>query len=108
MKVSPIGDLTGRSSIIQNSISRKASEGVRAELSRIGTFALNAKHSDSFLSQGRFLFTIRNYVAPASELAEQYEGFTDELLHSIETAPEEMQEYKGWVGVAETIRAELN
>ena len=57
---------------------------------------------------GAILFTIRNYVAPASELAEQYEGFTDELLHSIETAPEEMQEYKGWVGVAETIRAELN
>lgn len=54
------------------------------------------------------LFTIHNYVAPASELAAQYDGFTELLLHSIETSPEAMQEYKGWVGVVEKIRAELN
>jgi hypothetical protein len=54
------------------------------------------------------LFTIRNYVAPASELAVEYEGFTEELLRSIETAPREMQEYKGWIGAAEKIRANLS
>jgi dimethylamine monooxygenase subunit A len=54
------------------------------------------------------LFTIRNYVAPASELALEYESFTDDLLRSIETAPIAMQEYKGWVGVVEKIRAELD
>jgi hypothetical protein len=54
------------------------------------------------------LFTIRNYVAPASELALEYESFTDDLLRSIETAPVAMQEYKGWVGVVEKIRAELD
>ena len=53
------------------------------------------------------LFTIRNYVAPASELAQQYESFTEDLLHSIESSPIEMQEYKGWVGVSERIRTAL-
>lgn len=54
------------------------------------------------------LFTIRNYVAPASELAREYENFTDDLLRSIESAPPAMREYKGWVGVVEKIRADLD
>jgi len=53
------------------------------------------------------LFTIRNYVASAAELCERDENFGPTLLTSLETAPLEMQEYKGWIGVAEKLRASL-
>jgi dimethylamine monooxygenase subunit A len=53
---------------------------------------------------GAVVFTIRNYVRNAAQLAEQVEGFTDLLLTNIASAPPAMHEYKGWVGVAERLK----
>lgn len=53
------------------------------------------------------IFTIRNYVASALELCRNHEEFGPTLLHNLETAPERVQEYKGWVGVADRLRTSL-
>jgi hypothetical protein len=53
------------------------------------------------------VFTIRNYVASAKELCEAHEEFGSTLLRNLETAPERVQEYKGWVGVADRLRSSL-
>jgi dimethylamine monooxygenase subunit A len=53
------------------------------------------------------VFTIRNYVASAKELCETHEAFGPTLLRNLETAPERVQEYKGWVGVADRLRSSL-
>jgi dimethylamine monooxygenase subunit A len=52
---------------------------------------------------GAVVFTIRNYVASVGELREQPE-FLEHLLTGIESAPAAMQDYKGWVGVADRLR----
>ncbi len=57
---------------------------------------------------GAIVFTIRNYVASAQEMCDQYEDFGSLLLHSLDTTPEEMQDYKGWRGVAEQLRSALS
>lgn len=57
---------------------------------------------------GAIIFTIRNYVASARELYERDAEFGPTLLRSLETAPEEMQAYKGWLGVAERLRDSLS
>jgi dimethylamine monooxygenase subunit A len=56
---------------------------------------------------GCVLFTIRNYVTSAATLVASDENFGPALLQSLETAPLEVQEYKGWIGVAEKLRASL-
>jgi heme-dependent oxidative N-demethylase alpha subunit-like protein len=53
------------------------------------------------------IFTIRNYVASAKELCESHEEFGATLLLNLDTAPDTMQEYKGWTGVADRLRASL-
>jgi hypothetical protein len=53
------------------------------------------------------VFTIHNYVASAKELCEAHEEFGPTLLLNLDTAPRAMQEYKGWVGVADRLRASL-
>ena len=53
------------------------------------------------------VFTIRNYVASAKELCDAHEGFGATLLLNLDTAPEEVQRYKGWIGVADRLRTEL-
>jgi hypothetical protein len=53
------------------------------------------------------VFTIRNYVASAKELCDANEEFGATLLLNLDTAPPSMQEYKGWVGVAQRLRAAL-
>lgn len=53
------------------------------------------------------VFTIRNYVASAKELCETHEDFGPTLLLNLDTAPESMQEYKGWTGVADRLRTSL-
>jgi hypothetical protein len=53
---------------------------------------------------GAIVFTIRNYVTNAAELATTQPDFVENLLHAIETASPAMQRYKGWVGVAERLR----
>ena len=52
------------------------------------------------------VFTIHNYVSPVAELRSQPE-FLEHLLLGIEGAPPAMQEYKGWVGVAQRLRDAL-
>ena len=52
------------------------------------------------------VFTIRNYVTSLATLREN-ELFVEHLLTAIEQAPPAMQEYKGWVGVAEALRAAI-
>jgi hypothetical protein len=52
------------------------------------------------------IFTIRNYVTSLQELATSAE-FMEHLLLGIETAPVAMQQYKGWVGVADVLRAAI-
>jgi len=54
------------------------------------------------------VFTIRNYVASAKVLHERDSEFGPNLLAALDTAPQEMQGYKGWVGVAEKLRSELS
>lgn len=58
-------------------------------------------------SSGAIVFTIRNYVASAKELCETHEEFGATLLLNLDTAPVAMQEYKGWIGVADRLRASL-
>jgi hypothetical protein len=53
------------------------------------------------------VFTIRNYVASAKELCESHGEFGATLLLNLDTAPDAMQEYKGWTGVADRLRASL-
>jgi hypothetical protein len=57
---------------------------------------------------GAIVFTIHNYVASAKELCEAHEDFGATLLLNLDTAPPAMQEYKGWVGVADRLRASLD
>jgi len=56
---------------------------------------------------GAIVFTIHNYVASAKELYEAHEEFGATLLLNLDTAPLAMQQYKGWVGVADRLRASL-
>lgn len=56
---------------------------------------------------GAIVFTIRTYVAPAATLRDADPQFMPALLNGLETAPVDMQEYKGWVGVAERLRDAL-
>jgi hypothetical protein len=53
------------------------------------------------------VFTIRNYVASAKALCEAHKDFGATLLLNLDTAPDAMQEYKGWTGVADRLRASL-
>lgn len=55
-------------------------------------------------SSGAIVFTIRTYVTSAATLCEENSGFVPALLNGLETAPVDMQEYKGWIGVAERLR----
>jgi dimethylamine monooxygenase subunit A len=57
---------------------------------------------------GAIIFTIRNYVASAQELCDTHEEFGATLLLNLDTAPETMREYKGWVGVADRLRSSLD
>jgi hypothetical protein len=52
-------------------------------------------------------FTIRTYVTSAAILRLHDEQFVPALLHGLETAPQDMQDYKGWTGVAERLRETL-
>lgn len=58
-------------------------------------------------SSDAIVFTIRNYVASAKELCDTHEEFGQTLLLNLDTAPERIQEYKGWVGVANRLRSSL-
>ncbi len=53
------------------------------------------------------VFTIHNYVAAVNDLRDTPE-FLEHLLLGIEGAPTDMQEYKGWVGVAHSLREALS
>ena len=53
------------------------------------------------------VFTIRNYVASAKELCDAHEEFGATLLLNLDTAPEAIREYKGWIGVADRLRSAL-
>ncbi len=54
------------------------------------------------------VFTIRNYVASAKTLRERDPEFGPNLLAALDSSPESMQGYKGWVGVADKLRSELS
>ncbi|HUY42197.1 MAG TPA: DUF3445 domain-containing protein [Acidimicrobiales bacterium] len=49
------------------------------------------------------VFTIRTYVESADALARRDEEFLPALLRALRTAPPEVQDYKGWRGVAERL-----
>jgi hypothetical protein len=53
------------------------------------------------------VFTIRNYVASAKALCDAHEGFAATLLLNLDTAPPDVQAYKGWTAVADRLRAAL-
>jgi dimethylamine monooxygenase subunit A len=53
------------------------------------------------------VFTIRTYVASAATLRDNDEHFVATLLHALDTAPDSVQDYKGWRGVGERLRANL-
>ena len=52
---------------------------------------------------GAVVFTIHNYVSSVADLRSRPE-FLEHLLLGIDGAPVAMQEYKGWVGVAQRLR----
>ena len=52
------------------------------------------------------VFTIRSYVTALSSLLDDQE-FTENLLHSLRTAPAATREYKGWGDVAERLAARI-
>ena len=52
------------------------------------------------------VFTIHNYVTSLADLRDN-ELFLEHLMTAIEQSPLAMKEYKGWVGVAEVLRAAL-
>ncbi len=56
---------------------------------------------------GAIVFTIRTYVTSAASLRSSDGEFMPALLRSLETAPSDMQDYKGWTGVAERLRQTL-
>ncbi|HEV2427972.1 MAG TPA: DUF3445 domain-containing protein [Acidimicrobiales bacterium] len=51
------------------------------------------------------VFTIRTYVTRLSDLLARHEGLAGDLVGAIEGAPEATRAYKGWVGVADRLRA---
>ncbi len=53
------------------------------------------------------VFTIHTYVTSAASLRASDAQFVPALLNGLETAPTKMQDYKGWTGVAERLRAAL-
>jgi hypothetical protein len=53
------------------------------------------------------VFTIRTYVASAASLRERDDEFIPALLRALDSAPESVQRYKGWTGVAERLRDEF-
>ena len=59
-------------------------------------------------TSGAIVFTIRTYVTSAEAMCQRVEGFAKLLTHALDTAPEAMQEYKGWRGVADRLRASLD
>jgi hypothetical protein len=58
-------------------------------------------HSDAIV------FTIRTYVVSVKELCATHEEFGSTLFLNLDTAPDAMQSYKGWIGVADRLRASL-
>jgi hypothetical protein len=56
---------------------------------------------------GAVVFTIRTYVTSAQVLCEGDAAFTSTLLHALESAPTDVQTYKGWTGVAQRLRDEI-
>ena len=58
-------------------------------------------------ASGAVVFTIHNYVSSASAMSERVPDFVELLLHALDTTPVAMQEYKGWIGVADRLRASL-
>lgn len=53
------------------------------------------------------IFTIRTYVRSAASLRDHDEAFVPTLVHALETAPSEIQQFKGWTGVATRLRDAL-
>jgi len=56
---------------------------------------------------GAIVFTIRTYVRSLEQLLEISADYGSALLLALDTAPQESLEYKGWVGVADRLRARL-
>jgi hypothetical protein len=53
------------------------------------------------------VFTIRTYVTSAVALCDRDDTFASALVHALETAPRDVQAYKGWTGVATRLRDAL-
>ena len=58
-------------------------------------------------SSGAIVFTIRTYVESAASVRDRDPAFVSTLLHALETAPPDVQTYKGWSGVARRLRDSL-
>ncbi len=53
------------------------------------------------------VFTIRTYVSSLREMCDRNADFPANLLRALDEAPGSMQDYKGWRGVADELRDEL-
>ena len=56
---------------------------------------------------GAIVFTIRTYVTSVSRLRDDHDDVAVNLLRALDTASSELQQYKGWVGVADQLRDAL-
>lgn len=54
------------------------------------------------------VFTIRTYVESAAEVSRRSADFAPSLLRALDTAPTEVQVYKGWAGLADRLRDALS
>ena len=57
---------------------------------------------------GAIVFTIRTYVASARSMCDGHDDFAPLLLNALDTTPLEMQDYKGWRGLATRLRSHLS
>jgi len=57
---------------------------------------------------GAIVFTIRTYVTSLEEMKRRDPYFVNSLLVSLESAPPATTAYKGWLGVADTLRDALD
>jgi dimethylamine monooxygenase subunit A len=89
--------------LFQPAIARQAPVGELEEW----YFRVERQTLRSLARTGAAVFTIRTYVTSAATLCERDDTFAATLVHALETAPHDVQAYKGWTGVATRLRDAL-
>ena len=89
--------------LYQPATARQAPEGELEEW----YFRVERQTLRSLVRTRAVVFTIRTYVTSAATLCKRDDTFAATLVHALETAPPDVQAYKGWTGVATRLRDAL-